>query len=119
MNRLTYFTTDRWTSDNKNATMPRAGANELDKYYLSDASVFDGSYFKIKQMQLGYNLPKSILSHVAIQNLRIYGSLDDFFTFTKYPGFDPEITGVGNALGVDKGNYPNSKKVVFGVTVTF
>ena len=45
--------------------------------------------------------------------------LRDFFTFTDYPGFDPEVTGVGNSLGVDKGSYPNSKKVVLGLSVTF
>ena len=45
--------------------------------------------------------------------------MDDWFTFTKYPGFDPEIIGQGASMGVDKGNYPTSKKVVFGVNLTF
>lgn len=76
-------------------------------------------YFKIKQIQLGYSFPKQLIKKVAIENLRIYGSLEDFFTFTDYPGFDPEVTGVGNSLGVDKGSYPNSKKVVLGLSVTF
>ena len=85
----------------------------------SSGCVFDGSYFKIKQIQLGYSFPKQLIKKVAIENLRIYGSLEDFFTFTDYPGFDPEVTGVGNSLGVDKGSYPNSKKVVLGLSVTF
>jgi hypothetical protein len=68
---------------------------------------------------LGYSLPKGILKRIAIDNLRIYGSLEDFFTFTNYPGFDPEVTGVGSSLGVDKGSYPNAKKIVFGLSVTF
>jgi hypothetical protein len=50
-----------------------------------------------------------------MENMRIYCSLEDFFTFTSYKGFDPEVT-VG---GVDKGDYPTSKKVVLGVSVTF
>jgi len=54
-----------------------------------------------------------------IENVRVYTSFDDWFTFTKYPGFDPEISGVGRSMGVDKGSYPTSKKVVFGVNVTF
>jgi hypothetical protein len=54
-----------------------------------------------------------------VDNLRIYGSLDDWFTFSKYPGFDPEVTGTGSSLGVDKGSYPTAKKVVFGVNITF
>lgn len=51
--------------------------------------------------------------------MRIYGSLEDFFTFTSYDGFDPEVTGVGSSLGVDKGSYPTSKKAVVGISITF
>jgi len=118
-NKLTYFTADRWTPTHTQATQPRAGANGLDKYAISSASVFDGSYFKIKQIQLGYTLPKTLLSKIRIHHLRVYASLDDFFTFASYPGFDPEITGIGQSLGVDSGSYPTSKKVVFGVQLTF
>lgn len=119
VNKLTEFTADRWTSSHTNGTRPRAGANDMSKYFTSSASVYDGSYFKIKQIQLGYSLPVSLLKKICISNLRIYGSLEDFFTFTKYKGFDPEVTGVGSALGVDKGSYPTSKKVVCGISITF
>ncbi|NLI36574.1 MAG: TonB-dependent receptor [Bacteroidales bacterium] len=119
VNKLTEFTADRWTSSHTNGTRPRAGANDMSKYFTSSASVYDGSYFKIKQIQLGYSLPTSLLKKICISNLRIYGSLEDFFTFTKYKGFDPEVTGVGSALGVDKGSYPTSKKVVCGISITF
>lgn len=119
LNQLTYFTEDRWTSKNTDGTTPRANATDYSKYMTSSGSVFDGSYFKIKQIQLGYSLPKNLIKRAAIENLRVYGSLEDFFTFTKYLGFDPEVTGVGKALGVDKGSYPNSKKVVLGLSVTF
>ena len=91
----------------------------MDQYMTSSASVFDGSYFKIKQMQLGYTFPQSWMEKIKVQNLRVYVSLDDYFTFASYPGFDPEVTGVGRALGVDKGSYPTSKKVVFGLSLTF
>lgn len=119
VNKLTEFVENRWTPTNTNGTNPRANANDMDKYMISDACVFSGNYFKIKQIQLGYTLPRDITRKAKMENVRIYGSLDDFFTFTKYPGFDPEVTGVGNSLGVDKGSYPNSKKVVFGLNVTF
>ncbi len=119
LNKLTYFTEDRWTESNKNGSLPRANATDYTKFMTSSGSVFDGSFFKIKQIQLGYSFPKVLVKKAAIENLRIYGSLEDFFTFTNYPGFDPEVTGVGNALGVDKGSYPNSKKVVLGLSVTF
>lgn len=119
VNSLTYFTDNRWTTANTTGTRPRAGANDMDKYYTSSAAVFDGSYFKIKQIQLGYTLPKKLLEKLSIQNFRIYASLEDYFTFTDYVGFDPEVTGVGNALGVDKGSYPTSKKIIFGLNVSF
>ncbi|MGM9753133.1 MAG: SusC/RagA family TonB-linked outer membrane protein, partial [Candidatus Cryptobacteroides sp.] len=119
LNKLTYFTENRWKESNKSGTMPKAGAADIDKYFISSAAVFDGSYFKIKQIQLGYNFPQQLLSKAKISSLRVYASLDDFFVFTSYPGFDPEVTGGGNALGVDKGNYPTSKKIVAGLTITF
>ncbi len=119
LNKLTYFTENRWKVDNTTGTMPKAGATDMDKYMISDAVVFDGSYFKIKQIQLGYTFPQKWMKTIKVQNLRIYASLDDFFTFSDYPGFDPEVTGGGSGLGVDKGSYPTSKKVVAGVSITF
>ena len=116
LNKLKYFTEDRWNkTTNPNGSKPRAGAAEMDKYYLSTASIFDGDYFKIKQIQLGYTFPQNMMKKIKVQNLRIYASLDDFITFSDYPGFDPEVT----AMGVDKGNFPTSKKVVAGVSLTF
>ena len=119
LNKLTLFTENRWTATNPNGDMPRAGAADGDKWMRSSACVFDGSYFKIKQIQIGYTLPRDIMKKIHIDNLRIYASLDDFVTFTKYKGFDPEVTGVGSSLGVDKGSYPTSKKFVMGLNVTF
>ena len=115
LNKLTYFTENRWTVTNSAGTTPKAGATDMDKYYISSASVFDGSYFKIKQIQLGYTFPQKWMKKAKIENLRLYASLDDFFTFSDYPGFDPEVTN----MGVDKGSYPTSKKVVAGVSITF
>ena len=118
-NRLTFLTKDRWTADNPNGTMPAAKAPNYTQFLVSSGVVFDADYLKIKQIQLGYNLPKNLLRKVLIDQMRIYASLDDWFTFTKYPGFDPEIIGQGYSMGVDKGNYPTSKKMVFGVNLTF
>ena len=111
---------DRWTTTNTNGTKPRAGANDIDKYVDSSAMVYDGSYFKFKQIQLGYTLPKSLISKVGISHSRIYCSLDDFFTISKYPGFDPEASAnATTGMGVDKGAYPTSKKVVLGFNIEF
>lgn len=114
------FYDNRWTPTNKTGDKPRAGANDMDKYAISSALVYDGSYFKIKQIQLGYTLPKSLLKKVAINHARIYASLDDYFTFSSYPGFDPEASANSTTgMGIDKGSYPTSKKIVFGLNVEF
>ena len=114
------FYDNRWTVDNPNGTVPRAGATDMDKYATSSAMVYDGSYFKIKQIQLGYTLPKNLIKKVALSNARVYASLDDFFTFSKYPGFDPEASAnATSGMGIDKGSYPTSKKVVLGLNIEF
>ena len=114
------FYDNRWTVDNPNGTVPKAGASDMDKYACSSAMIYDGSYFKIKQIQLGYTLPKNLINKIALSHARIYASLDDFFTFSKYPGFDPEASAnATSGMGVDKGGYPTSKKVVLGVNIEF
>lgn len=78
------------------------------------------SYFRIKQIQLGYTLPRTVTKKFLVDKLRVYASLDNFFLFTKYPGLDPEVSSTATSgMGVDYGNYPTTKKVVFGLSVTF
>ena len=90
------------------------------KFYSSSAMVYNGSFFKLKQIQLGYTLPKNITKKAYMENVRAYISLDDFFTFTSYPGLDPETcTQEYNCPGLDKGVYPTMRKMVLGLSVTF
>ena len=90
-------------------------------FFSSTANVFSGSYFKFKQIQLGYTVPSALTKKLLISNLRFSVSLDDFFIITNYPGADPELSSFdgGASRGWDNGNYPSSKKIVFGVNVTF
>ena len=90
-------------------------------FWSSSATIFKGDYFKIKQIQLGYTFPKKWLNKVNVSTLRGYVSLDDWFIFTQYPGFDPEAatTGGSTGRGLDKGTYPNAKKLMFGVNLSF
>ena len=119
-NKLAIFYNDRWTTTNKTASKPRPNANGEDKYWISSDAVMDGSFFKVKQIQLGYSLPKSLCKKAYMNSLRVFSSLEDAFVFTSYPGFDPEASaGSTTLLGVDKGAYPNSMKVLFGINVTF
>ncbi len=120
-NKPQFLFDDRWTSAHTNAKYA-APVYDLDNMYLdSDAFIFDGSYFKIKQIQLGYTLPKSLLKTIAFENCRLYVSLEDFFTITNYPGSDPELRSQSQvaALGVDFGGTPLAKSVMFGLNVTF
>lgn len=118
-NHLLAFTEDRWTPTHTNATVPAASSTSWNNFMSSSGAIFKGDYMKIKQIQIGYTFPAKLTRKIAISNARIYCSLDDFFTFTNYPGFDPEIVGSGSSIGVDKGNFPTSKKVVFGINLTF
>ena len=90
-------------------------------FWSSSATIFKGDFFKIKQIQLGFTLPQKWTKKILMNSLRAYVSLDDWFLFTQYPGFDPEAatTGSSTGRGLDKGNYPNSKKLMFGVNVSF
>ena len=90
-------------------------------FWSSNANLFKGDFFRIKQMQLGYTLPSKLTKKAAISNLRLYVSLDDFFTFTNYIGLDPETasTNSSSGAGLDWGSYPTMKKMLLGVNITF
>ena len=126
-NSLRYYYDNAWTEDNKGASMPDpANVATSWKFWSSSAAMFSGAYFKIKQIQLGYTLPASITNRILISRLRCYVSLDDYITFTKYPGADPETatayntaTNNASASGYDNGTYPQSRKVIFGINLTF
>ncbi|MDR2389051.1 MAG: SusC/RagA family TonB-linked outer membrane protein [Tannerellaceae bacterium] len=119
-NRLQYTTHNRWTANNTNTRIPSAAGQFDERYYASDGFVYDGSYFKIKQIQLGYTTPQKILRKLFVASLRAYLSLDDFFTLTSYPGLDPEtMVNVNAGMAVDKGTYPVSRKVTLGLNVSF
>ena len=117
--------TDRWTPSNTDATWPKG--NMVDNslfgghYQQSDFWVFDASYFKIKQIQLGYSLPASVLKKLNIKGLRIFGSVENAFTFTKYPGNDPESRNLsyGNGIALDRVNYPSARSYMCGVNFSF
>ena len=118
-NKPKFMFDDRWTSTNTNASRPAAN-NSSDHVYRSDLMVSDGSYMRIKQIQVGYTLPSNILQKTGIDRARVFVSLDDFFTFTDYEGLDPEAGSSNNARqGVDRGLYPIAGKVIFGVSLNF
>lgn len=119
-NRPTYFFDGHWTKPGDIASKP--GANADPKTYQSDQYIFDGSYLRIQTIQLGYSIPQSILRLALIKSVRLYVSLDNFFTFTSYPGMDPQPTIANNNpsnSGVDRGTYPKAKDIMLGASITF
>jgi hypothetical protein len=123
-NKLQIYFDDRWTPINKNASMPAANCSS--NTWHSDMLIFKGNYLKIKQVQFGYTLPKSLMNRVKISNARIYLSIENMLTITKYPGSDPEVgsnavtagTNYINSIGIDRGMYPNSRTIIFGASIT-
>ena len=107
----------------QNGTMPHPEkiVSFNDPFWSSTGNLFKGDFFRIKQLQLGYTLPQNLTRKAAISNLRFYVSLDDFFTFTSYPGLDPETASTNNTsgAGLDWGSYPTMQKLVLGVNLTF
>ncbi|HEY9115433.1 MAG TPA: TonB-dependent receptor [Bacteroidales bacterium] len=118
-NRPQFFFDERWTGEGSTNEMPRADQSSA-YIYNSDLMVYSGSYVRIRQMQLGYTLPAATMSKMQIQNLRFYISLDNFFTFTNYPGMDPEAgSNNANSQGIDRGYYSTPRTFLFGVNFTF
>lgn len=102
---------DRWTPQNPNATMPRADVISNSSAF-SDRWVEDGSYLRIRDLTVGYTVPRHLLRNIA--NINIFVSFENLCTLTGYSGYDPSIGG-----GIDNNLYPTSRKYSFGVTMKF
>ena len=107
---------ERWTGEGTSNSFPRMTLLDENRNFSrsSDFFVQNGSFFRIKTLQFGYNLPASMLDKVGIKKVRVYISGNNVLTFTKYEGFDSEITS-----GVDRGIYPQARSYMVGVNVGF
>ena len=122
LNGIDTYWKNSWSESNPNAKYPDMKRVATDwTFFSSSAAVFNGSYFKFKQIQLGYTLPRTLTSRIGLNAVRVYCSLDDFFVITSYPGADPETASMNSvqSRGFDNGTYPTSKKMVFGINLTF
>jgi len=122
-NGLKYYLDEARTPENPGGSIPHPEKiySPDEPFWSSTGNLFSGNFFRIKQLQLGYTIPANITKKAAISNLRLYVSLDDFFTITSYPGLDPETASTNNfsGAGLDWGSYPTMKKLILGVNVTF
>lgn len=111
-----------WTKTNRNTGIPimktqnTSGGNSLpSEFYIED-----GSYLRLKNLQLGYSLPKKWLEAIRFNKLRVYAGVQNLFTLTKYSGYDPEVS--SNVLfsrGIDISSYPNARTFTFGFNASF
>nr|WP_320120706.1 TonB-dependent receptor [uncultured Marinifilum sp.] len=111
----------QWHEDNPYGVIPANRGSSHDNYRAwSDIWVEDGSYVRLRNVTLGYSLPKKLISKAGINKLRFYVAADNPLTLTKYTGYDPEVGNDGLATrGLDKGNYPISSQYRVGVQLDF
>lgn len=111
-----------WTPDNTNTYVPVAkvtnadGGNSLPSTFYIEK----GDYFRLKNVQLGYTLPEKLTRRFFVERLRVYASVSNVFTCTRYSGFDPEVS--SNTLfsrGVDMNSYPNARTFTVGLNINF
>ena len=109
----------RWRVPGQVTDMPKAG--ELDNLKASTRWIEDGSYLKVKNITLSYDIKHPALKKANISRIQPYITLDNMITFTKYSGYDPEMSQYTSAtsMGIDWGTYPCVKTVLFGVNVEF
>lgn len=115
---------DRWSESNPGGSYPRVttGPGAAFNNSPSDFYVEDGSFMRIKNLQIGYTVPTNIINKIKLTKARVYFSADNLLTLTGYSGFDPEI-GVPNygvaAAGIDRGFYPQVRSLGGGIQITF
>lgn len=109
----------RWRVPGQITDIPKAG--ELDNLRASTRWVEDGSYMKIRNITVSYDITHPKLKKVNISRIQPYITLDNMITFTGYSGYDPEMSQYTSAtsMGIDWGTYPNVKTVIFGVNIDF
>ena len=111
-----------WSETNKDTNIPimktanTNGGNSLP----SEFYVEDGAYFRCKNLQIGYTLPKKVLDKLSFTNLRFYVGVQNLFTITGYSGYDPEVSSNASfSRGIDNSSYPNARTYTFGFNASF
>lgn len=109
----------RWHGEGTSNTQPLLNAKHSINSENSSYFVEDGSFFRIRNVQLGYNFDKTLLSKIRLQALKVYVNAQNLKTWKHNTGYTPEIGGSAIAFGVDNGTYPVPAIYSFGVNVTF
>jgi TonB-linked SusC/RagA family outer membrane protein len=114
---------DRWTTSNTDTDIPRAVFGDPNNNRrVSDRFLEDASYVRLKNLTLGYTLPKSVLKKVGLNNARVYVTGQNLLTFTNYSGFDPEVSTFGEtntSAGTDFLTFPQARTMLVGINLGF
>ncbi|MGN6434966.1 MAG: SusC/RagA family TonB-linked outer membrane protein [Agriterribacter sp.] len=111
------WTAERYANGDK-ITMPVITRDVTQLHLPSSFFLENGSYFRMKSLSIGFNLPADVASRFKMRGARIYAQATNLFTITKYTGLDPEVTPVNNlTLGIDNGVYPTSQSVMVGLDI--
>ncbi len=124
-NRSVRMLTQSWEPGKTGAVLPQLKSSDQVSIQPSTYYLEDGSYLRLKNVQLTYNMPKELISKIGLGAVRIYVQAQNLMTWTKYSGLDPEINlrnyaaGFDRQIGVDGGAYPSAKQMIFGLNVSF
>lgn len=113
---------DFWSVQNPNSSAPRLARNDTPNTNISDRYIEDGSYLRIQNITLGYNIPSGVLRGTSINSLKVYGAIQNLLTITGYSGYDPEIGSLNQnttLMGIDNGRYPTPRIFTLGLNVEF
>jgi TonB-dependent starch-binding outer membrane protein SusC len=113
-------TLNAWTPSNTNTNIPRAVLGDPNKNNRASTRFLEnGSYLRIKTIQLGYLIPPDLTTKIGADKVRIYMTGQNLFTFTDYSGLDPEVGGSILSRGIDRNLYPQYKSIIFGAQLQF
>ncbi|HZY79062.1 MAG TPA: TonB-dependent receptor [Cyclobacteriaceae bacterium] len=124
-NRSVRMLEQSWRPGMTDAVLPQLTSSDQVSILPSTYYLEKGTYFRMKNIQLTYNLPKTLISKMGMTTFRVYVQAQNLFTITKYSGMDPEINlrtysaGNDRQLGVDGGAYPTAKQFIAGVNLSF
>ena len=112
---------DRWTGEGTSDDIPRYTWSDINKnYQVSDLYIENGDYLRLKNIQIGYTLPKKFLERIKSSSWRFYISAENLVTITGYSGADPEIGAMSSLnIGIDRGIYPAAVTFRFGTSISF
>ena len=118
VNKPAYYL-DRWTGAGTSNSVPRLTNDATNNKLFSDFFVEDASFLRLQNVQIGYNFSSNTLEKVGLSKVRLYTSINNLFTLTKYTGFDPTVNGGAIGAGIDSGTYPSARQFLLGLNVTF